>query len=253
MKKEIMAFGICALLLLIVFSSGCIDFGGEEKKKDATPPTISGVRVSDVTDSTATILWATNKLSSSVVEYGTTTSSSYGLTATGSDDVIVHSVALSGLSASTTYQYRVKSTDSSGNTRTSLNNTFRTTLPTIVLRSPPYKTSDNVNATCILSCSAGGVEIEHGVLQWALFDGNVTAGTLQRSGIFYSPVTSIPTAGNITDVDVDWVDIDGDCRLSAGDLIIINENAWEKNIQSGWTFNIIYAHTQEMIASTVYE
>lgn len=31
MKNKILAFGICTLMLLVVFSSGCIDFGGEEK------------------------------------------------------------------------------------------------------------------------------------------------------------------------------------------------------------------------------
>lgn len=37
MKREIMVVGICAILLLVVFSSGCIDFGGEEKEKNKEP------------------------------------------------------------------------------------------------------------------------------------------------------------------------------------------------------------------------
>jgi hypothetical protein len=92
---------------------------------DTTPPTISGVQSSSVTSSGATITWTTNEASSSVVEYGTTTS--YGSTATGSSGVTSHSVGLSGLSAGTTYHYRVKSTDGSGNTATSSDYTFTTT------------------------------------------------------------------------------------------------------------------------------
>lgn len=37
MKKEIIAVWMCTILLLVVFSSGCIDFGGEEKEKNKEP------------------------------------------------------------------------------------------------------------------------------------------------------------------------------------------------------------------------
>ena len=37
MKKGIVAIGICVILLLVVFSSGCIDFSGEEKEKNKEP------------------------------------------------------------------------------------------------------------------------------------------------------------------------------------------------------------------------
>ncbi|MBU4189770.1 MAG: fibronectin type III domain-containing protein [Candidatus Thermoplasmatota archaeon] len=124
MKKELLAVGISAVLVLVVFTSGCIDFGGEEKKKDTTAPIISEVSASSITSSGATITWTTNETSSSVVEYGTTTG--YGSTATGTDDVTSHSVTLSGLSSGTTYHYGVKSADSSGNTATLGDYTFTT-------------------------------------------------------------------------------------------------------------------------------
>jgi len=91
---------------------------------DTTPPTISSIAVSSITTSGATVTWTTNEASSSVVEYGTTTS--YGLTKTGSSGVTSHSVALSSLSAGTKYYYRVKSTDAAGNTATSTGSSFTT-------------------------------------------------------------------------------------------------------------------------------
>ncbi|MBU2565620.1 MAG: pre-peptidase C-terminal domain-containing protein [Candidatus Thermoplasmatota archaeon] len=104
----------CGWLDKVVFTGG-----------DTTPPVISSVQSSSITSSGATITWTTDEASSSVVEYGTTTS--YGSTATGSNGVTSHSVSLSGLTAGTTYHYRVKSADSSGNTATSGDYTFTTT------------------------------------------------------------------------------------------------------------------------------
>ncbi|MDI6916705.1 MAG: hypothetical protein QMC80_02785 [Thermoplasmatales archaeon] len=34
MKKEIVAIGVCAILLLVIFSSGCIKFGEKEKEEE---------------------------------------------------------------------------------------------------------------------------------------------------------------------------------------------------------------------------
>ncbi|RLJ01815.1 MAG: hypothetical protein DRP11_03845, partial [Candidatus Aenigmatarchaeota archaeon] len=91
---------------------------------DTTPPAItSGPSVSDITETSAVITWTTDELSSSVVQYGTTTA--YGLSATGAEGTD-HSVELTGLSASTTYHYRVGSADASGNETWSEDDTFTT-------------------------------------------------------------------------------------------------------------------------------
>lgn len=86
-------------------------------------PVISGVSSSNITQTGATINWTTDVPSSTVVEYGLSTS--YGSAATGPSDVTSHSVPLSGLTAGTTYHYRVKSTNSAG-TATSSDYTFTT-------------------------------------------------------------------------------------------------------------------------------
>lgn len=94
-----------------------------------TTPVISGVGASNITATGATISWTTDKVSSSQVEYGLTTS--YGSqTALDSTMILSHSVALSGLAANTVYHYRVHSTDSSNNQAISSDQTFTTSSAT---------------------------------------------------------------------------------------------------------------------------
>ena len=92
---------------------------------DETPPVISSVTAGNITTTGATITWTTDENSDSQVEYGLDTN--YGSTTT-LDSVLTqnHSQILSGLTANTTYNYRVKSRDSSGNLSTSNNFTFTT-------------------------------------------------------------------------------------------------------------------------------
>jgi hypothetical protein len=90
----------------------------------SSEPVITSVASSSLTASGATVTWTTDEASTSVVNYGGSTS--YGSTATGASSVTSHSVTLSGLSCGTTYDYDVSSTDGSGNTDTSGNETFMT-------------------------------------------------------------------------------------------------------------------------------
>lgn len=94
---------------------------------DTTPPAISNVTAGSVTASAATITWSTNEAANSVVEYGVT--AAYGSTASDVNMVTNHSLALSGLAASTTYYYRVRSRDGANNESVSGNNTFTTLAP----------------------------------------------------------------------------------------------------------------------------
>ena len=77
---------------------------------DTAPPMISGVKLTDVSDSTATITWVTDEKATTRVDYGTTTA--YGSTTSSDDSLITdHSVTLSGLEADKTYYFRLKSMD----------------------------------------------------------------------------------------------------------------------------------------------
>src|SRR5207253_8133853 len=92
---------------------------------DITPPVISGVAVTNISGTGTTIQWTTNEASDSQVEYGLTTS--YGST-TALDATLqtTHSVALNGLTGSTTYHYRVQSKDAAGNLAMSADSAFTT-------------------------------------------------------------------------------------------------------------------------------
>jgi len=93
--------------------------------QDVTPPVISNVQATNITLTSAVIQWTTDEDSDSVVEYGT---SPGNYTHSESDSAMVtsHSVTLSNLTPSTTYYYRVKSTDASENTATSSEYDFTT-------------------------------------------------------------------------------------------------------------------------------
>jgi hypothetical protein len=107
-------------------ASVMIDNGGV----DTTPPAITGVTATAVGSTTATIVWNTDEDASSEVDFGTT--DAYGeMAGDANSSTMSHSVVLTGLSASTTYHFRVKSSDSAGNEALSADSTFMTTAGTI--------------------------------------------------------------------------------------------------------------------------
>jgi len=90
-----------------------------------TPPAISGIKASNITDISATISWTTDKAATSQVEYGTT--NAYGSTTTLDQQLTTsHSTTLAGLIPSTTYHFKVKSKDASGTEAAFQDQTFTT-------------------------------------------------------------------------------------------------------------------------------
>ena len=122
-------------------SSGQLTSSTFDTGADATPPTISGITSSNLSANSATVAWLTDESSDSQVEYGPST-------AYGNDSVLdptlvtAHTVTLSGLQGSTTYHYRVKSRDSSGNLAVATDQVFTTTAGP---PPPPPPVSDNFN------------------------------------------------------------------------------------------------------------
>ncbi|MDH4028308.1 MAG: fibronectin type III domain-containing protein [Nitrospirota bacterium] len=95
---------------------------------DTTAPVISGVQASGISTSAATIAWTTNEASNTQIEYGTSTS--YGsATALNSTLSTAHSQNITGLSSSTLYHYRVRSSDAAGNLAVSADYIFTTATP----------------------------------------------------------------------------------------------------------------------------
>ena len=90
-----------------------------------TPPAISAVMAVSITSTSATITWATDQASSSLVNYGTTTA--YGSSSTPDTSLVIsHSQTLSGLTPGNSYSFDVVSANASGMPSTSPNYSFQT-------------------------------------------------------------------------------------------------------------------------------
>jgi hypothetical protein len=120
-----LADGTTFYFAVTAYNTSSNESGFSNEVSKTTLPVISGITSSNLTGSGAVITWSTNEPATSHVGYGTTTD--YGLSTTLDSTLVTsHSVALTGLAASTPYHYRVKSTDASGNTAVSGDNTFTT-------------------------------------------------------------------------------------------------------------------------------
>ncbi len=104
--------------------------------RDTTPPALWVIAVASLATSSATITWASDKVADFYAEYGTTTN--YGSqTSVTTNPNLSGSVTLSNLSPNMVYHFRVHSSDSSGNTAVSSDETFTTgALPNVVVRTP---------------------------------------------------------------------------------------------------------------------
>jgi len=140
---------------------------------DKTPPTISGVNVSSITDITAVITWTTDEPAISQVKYGKT--ETYGST-TPLDTKLTtsHSVALTGLDPDTTYNFRVMSKDASGNEATSTTNQTFETPPAIPVgfqegnRAPDFTLKTLNNKTITLSKLQGKIVMVNFWATWCV-------------------------------------------------------------------------------------
>jgi len=96
---------------------------------DATPPSISSVAASGTSSSTVRITWTTNEPAIAKIEYstGTMTAVAQPMTVPLLESYVMnHSYELTGLTANTTYHYRVRSIDACGNEAVSGDYTFTT-------------------------------------------------------------------------------------------------------------------------------
>jgi len=116
-----------------------------ESAADVTPPSITaGPEVESITDNQATVVWETDEPSDSKIEYGTTTN--YGSSRASTDNVTVHRITLTNLTADTEYNFKVYSIDIDKNGPTSSDNVTFTT-QAAPDRTPPVITNVTVSAT----------------------------------------------------------------------------------------------------------
>lgn len=107
---------------------------------DTTPPVISNVIVYNITQNSANVTWNTDEMATHQVEYGLT--NSYGSSTTLNQNLMIyHSEKITGLVSNTTYHYKVKSRDASGNL--AMSNDFNLT----TLSPLPLADSDNDGVT----------------------------------------------------------------------------------------------------------
>jgi hypothetical protein len=109
---------------------------------DTTPPVIiSGPTATAITQNSAHIAWETDESADSLVRYGTG-SGAYTHQQQNANLVTLHSLNLTDLAPSTTYRFVALSSDASGNTIVSQEQTFQTlpvadaTLPVVTLTDP---------------------------------------------------------------------------------------------------------------------
>ncbi len=96
-----------------------------ELPTDRSAPVLSGISVTNIGTSSATVSWTTDDASDTRIQYGETTA--YGVyTDLESTPATSHSETISGLFPDTTYHFTVQSKDSAGNTAISIDHTFHT-------------------------------------------------------------------------------------------------------------------------------
>ena len=131
--------------------------------KYTRPPSIVKAPSVEVQSFAGTFTWATSRVASSFIEYGTTTE--LGETTGQVDSVTDHSVEVKGLKAETKYFYRAKYIDPDGNIGTSEILTFETLPPPTIsdmvisdigLNTATVSWKTNVSATCTLKYGKGG-------------------------------------------------------------------------------------------------
>ncbi len=147
--------GIGTFLVVKSFSQGTTPPTEEptptsEASTDSAAPIIASVNTSPTTATSVIIAWVTNEPATSQIEYGLTTS--YGSTTPLDANLVTnHSVTLSGLNAMTTYHFRVKSKDASGNETIDIDRTATTITLTTVDTTPPIISEVSVSGTTLSS------------------------------------------------------------------------------------------------------
>ena len=153
---------------------------------DTTAPAITARAVAPSADGTATITWTTDEPADSRVDYGTAATA---LTLNQADGarVTAHSVRLTGLTAGTTYHFRVRSADAAGNATTqpeapTAPATFR--IPQTVTATPVAATID---AGTLRAGAASALTSDNDVYYQV---NSTTSGT--RTSSYYGSFTGVP-------------------------------------------------------------
>ncbi|MBI2116976.1 MAG: hypothetical protein HYT85_18115 [candidate division NC10 bacterium] len=201
---------------------------------DITAPVISGVAVSNLSSSGATVTWATDEGSDSQVEYGPTIA--YGsLTPLDTTKVTAHAQVLSGLAAGTLYHYRVKSRDAAGNLATSGDFTFTTlaasdTMPPSVSMTAPASGSTVTGTVTVAANATDNVGVAG--VQFKLDGANLGAEvTTAPYGISWNTTTATNGSHTLTAVARDAA---GNTTTSAGVSVTVANDTSNPGLVGYW-------------------
>jgi len=174
----------------------------KELINDTTPPIISNITVTNITENSATIKWDTDEFADSLVKYGT---SSGAYTKQEYDELFVkkHAVSLYNLSPGTKYYFVVKSADLSGNSAESSEYSFTTSG---ALNQPPIANfiyspeKPVVNQPVTFDASSSyDPDGKITVYEWDFGDGNITNTTEETIKHFYSEAGSYKVTLTVKD------------------------------------------------------
>lgn len=185
-------------------------------------PIITSLGPSAITQTTASIYWATaNQMSTSRVDYGTT--ASYGLSKYSGALVNSHLVALDNLTAGTLYHYKVTSFNGAGISSESADNTFTTESAGAAApagQTPATATEGDVNASVPTAAAVSASTAQKTV------DQSITAPTLTSVTIGTQTINAPITAPlSVTSGFV--VIINGKAGKDAGVALMIGDKAFQ--------------------------
>ncbi|MBI2067869.1 MAG: fibronectin type III domain-containing protein [Deltaproteobacteria bacterium] len=196
---------------------------------DTIGPSISGISVSGITDTQATIAWTTNEDANSQVEYGP--SIAYGLsTALDSALVTGHSQNLTGLSASTLYHYQVCSADAAGNRTCSEDQTLNTLAPPTVGTNLVSNTGFESGTSGWSFCSSSYCSIDSAIYRSGTYAAKITRTSRGISEIYTNPRISGVTAGQNYRITA-WLRLEAvvDSSSSSGARVVVR---WYDSLSS---------------------
>jgi Concanavalin A-like lectin/glucanases superfamily/Purple acid Phosphatase, N-terminal domain len=192
---------------------------------DTKPPSISDVAATDVGNSAVTIRWSTDEPASSQLEYGL--SASYGFTTTDDPSLVTsHTVLLSNLAAGTTYHYRVKSKDSSGNLAVSPDSIFTTTSPRGITmgRVAAYAFDEGTGLASADVSGSGNIATLRGATWTAKGRFGKALSFNGKNGYVVAGVTGLPGIGDPKTVSC-WLYLNGKTSAAQSVVSLANQAA----------------------------
>lgn len=153
-----------------------------KSNSDTTPPEITNIKTSLLTQNSATIGWDTNENSDSFVEYGLTSNCEKSTTL-DTTMVLHHSVVLSELVSNTTYYFRVVSKDIANNETISAISSFIT----------PDETDADTTIPLIKEIVAANITNSSVTISWVT-DENSDSQIEYGANTFYTKATPLDTS-----------------------------------------------------------